>query len=322
MTGGISLKVTSRVPKKPIRNLPASINLDSNATVDDVKISIAKAAGISDHNRLGIYDPSTKKTLKDRRAPISSLEAVVKHGEVLVKDMGPQVSWRTVFVIEYLGPMLFHPPILALRNYIYPPVYSLIKNHVPQPATLNGELSFAQKAGFAMIMLHFLKREYETVFVHKFSAATMPVANIFWNSLFYWSAAGLLGALEIYAPFSPAANATDPITTYLGIALFVFGQVGNLRIHKYLSGLRKPGETERKLPQGFTFNLVTCPNYMFEVIAWAGIIVTTRSPSLIFFISIGMYYMWTWGWGKEKAYRKQFGDKYKKKRSVMLPGLL
>ena len=69
-----------------------SINLDSNATVDDVKISIAKAAGISDHNRLGIYDPSTKKTLKDRRAPISSLEAVVKHGEVLVKDMGMCMS--------------------------------------------------------------------------------------------------------------------------------------------------------------------------------------------------------------------------------------
>ncbi|KAH7040699.1 3-oxo-5-alpha-steroid 4-dehydrogenase-domain-containing protein [Microdochium trichocladiopsis] len=319
MAGGISLKVTNRVPKRPIKKLPSSIELGSDATVEDVKLALAKAAGIADHNRLGIYDPSTKKTLKDRKAPLSSLEAVVKHGEVLVKDMGPQVSWRTVFIMEYLGPMLFHPPILALRNYIYPPLYSLLKGHVPAPAT---ELSFAQKAGFAMIMLHFLKREYETVFVHKFSAATMPVANIFWNSIFYWSAAGLLGAFEIYAPFSPAALAKDPITTYLGIALFVFGQVGNFRIHKYLSGLRKPGETDRKLPQGFTFQLVTCPNYMFEVIAWAGIIIATRSPSLIFFISIGIYYMWTWGWGKEKAYRKQFGDQYKKKRSVMLPGLL
>ncbi|KXJ97193.1 3-oxo-5-alpha-steroid 4-dehydrogenase-domain-containing protein [Microdochium bolleyi] len=321
MAGGLSLKVTNRVPKKPIKKLPSSIDIAGDATVDDVKISVAKAAGISDHNRLGIYDPATKKTLKDRKARIADQEGISKHGEILVKDMGPQVSWRTVFVIEYLGPLLFHPPVLALRNYIYPPLYSLFKGHIPA-SPVTEELSLAQKAGFAMIMLHFLKREYETVFVHKFSASTMPVANIFWNSLFYWAAAGALGAFEVYAPFSPAANATEPLTTYLGITLFLFGQIGNFRIHKYLSGLRKPGETERKLPQGFTFQLVTCPNYMFEVIAWAGIIVTTRSPSLIFFISIGMYYMWTWGWGKEKAYRKQFGDKYKKKRSVMLPGLL
>lgn len=53
-----------------------------------MKLSVAKAAGISDHNRLGIYDPATKKTLKDRKARIADQEAIIKHGEVLVKDMG------------------------------------------------------------------------------------------------------------------------------------------------------------------------------------------------------------------------------------------
>jgi very-long-chain enoyl-CoA reductase len=32
--------------------------------------------------------------------------------------------------------------------------------------------------------------------------------------------------------------------------------------------------------------------------------------------------MYTWGWQKESAYRSEFGGKYKKKRYVMVPGLL
>jgi hypothetical protein len=31
----------------------------------------------------------------------------------------------------------------------------------------------------ALIILHYVKREYETIFVHKFSHATMPFRNIF-----------------------------------------------------------------------------------------------------------------------------------------------
>jgi very-long-chain enoyl-CoA reductase len=196
---------------------------------------------------------------------------------------------------------------------------------VPTPTAASGELSWTQQAAFAMIMAHFVKRELEVLFVHKFSANTMPAAFIVRNSMFYWMFAGLLGALEIYAPFSPAARAggllSSPLNV-LGLGLYVFGELCNAKVHWYLSTLRKPGETARKIPTGLGFNLVTCPNYMFEIIAWIGIILVTRSPTLVVFIVIGSYFMFIWGWGKEKAYRKQFGDKYKKKRSVMLPGLL
>lgn len=33
----------------------------------------------------------------------------LKDGDsIIVKDLGPQISWRTVFLIEYLGPLLIH----------------------------------------------------------------------------------------------------------------------------------------------------------------------------------------------------------------------
>ena len=225
-------------------------------------------------------------------------------------------------MVEYLGPLIFHPLFLGLRHHLYPPLYQLFKGALPEPIPGPG-LSFSQKLGFGMVVAHFVKRELETLFLHKFSANTMPAAFIFRNSFFYWAAAGLLGGLEVYAPFSPAARAPDrSALSYAGVALYLLGQLGNANVHYYLSTLRKPGETARKLPRGHGFGLVTCPNYMFEIITWAGIIAVTRSPALTLFISIGIYYMWIWGWGKEKAYRKQFGDKYKKKRFVILPGIL
>lgn len=32
---------------------------------------------------------------------------------------------------------------------------------------------------YVMIMVHFIKREWETLFVHRFSHGTMPFRNIF-----------------------------------------------------------------------------------------------------------------------------------------------
>ncbi|KAI3340250.1 3-oxo-5-alpha-steroid 4-dehydrogenase-domain-containing protein [Ustulina deusta] len=323
---GFTLKLTNRT-RKGLKGLPSTLALPDDATVEFTKKEIARATKTADFNRIGIFDPVSKKTLKDRNAVIREQEPVMKHGEIIVKDLGAQISWRLVYLCEYVGPLVFHPFFAGVRNHLYPAVYPYIKDIVPAPtpAASSGALTSVQQAAFLMIMAHFVKRELEVLFVHKFSTNTMPAAFIVRNSLFYWVFAGLLGALEIYAPFSPAAHAGDFLSSpldVLGLALYVFGELCNAHVHWYLSTLRKPGETARKIPNGLGFSLVTCPNYMFEIIAWIGIILVTRSPALVVFITIGSYYMYIWGWGKEKAYRKQFGDKYKKKRSVMLPGLL
>ncbi|KAI1115506.1 3-oxo-5-alpha-steroid 4-dehydrogenase-domain-containing protein [Nemania sp. NC0429] len=322
---GFTLKVTNR-SQKGLRGLPPTIELPDSATVEHAKKEIARATGTADFNRIGIFDPVSRKTLKDRLAVLREQEPVMKHGAIIVKDLGPQVSWRLVYICEYLGPLIFHPFFVAVRNHLYPAVYTYIKSIVPTPTTTTSEpLTSVQQAVFAMVMLHFVKRELEVLFVHKFSANTMPAPFIVRNSFFYWVCAGLLAAIEIYAPFSPSARPSPFLSSpldVLGLALFVLGELANANVHWYLSTLRRPGETARKIPRGLGFGLVTCPNYMFEVVAWLGVILVARSPSLVLFIVIGSYYMYVWGWGKEMAYRKQFGDKYKKKRSVMLPGLL
>lgn len=211
-------------------------------------------------------------------------------------------------MIEYFGPLLLHPLAIALRPYMY--------------TNGSAEMSQTQWLVFAMIMLHFVKRELETMFVHKFSANSMPFFNIFRNSFFYWALSGVLCAYSIYRPTSLAATANTPAVDAAGVLLYLIGELSNASVHWYLSTLRSRGGTERSIPVGYGFSVVTCPNYMYEVMAWAGIIIVSRDWSVALFILVGTSYMYTWARGKERAYRKEFGDKYKKKRYVMLPGLL
>jgi very-long-chain enoyl-CoA reductase len=219
---------------------------------------------------------------------------------------GAQISWRTVFIVEYLGPLLIHPLMYYGRRWIY---------GTSAPA------SQLQQLTLIMCVLHFAKREFETLFVHRFSAATMPASNIVKNSGYYWLLSGFNLAYWSYGPNSPAARPANPALMYAGIALFTIGELCNYSTHVTLKNLRRPGSTDRGIPQGLGFNLVTCPNYMFEAIAWIGVALVNWSLSTIVFIIVAVGQMGIWAWKKEKRYRKEFGDKYKRKRYAILPGI-
>lgn len=150
----------------------------------------------------------------------------------------------------------------------------------------------------------------------------MPAFNIFKNSGHYWGLAGFLIAYFTYSPTAPSATDSYPMVTYAALALYVIGELGNLNTHLVLRGLRSAGGTERGIPQGLGFDWVTCPNYLFESIAWVGMLLVTRSWSTAVFIVVAVVQMALWAKKKESRYRKEMGTKYKKKRFAMLPGIV
>nr|POE46913.1 putative enoyl reductase [Quercus suber] len=117
------------------------------------------------------------------------------------------------------------------------------------------------------------------------------------------------------------SNATNPGLTITALALYIFGEVANLNTHLVLRSLRSPGGTERGVPKGFGFDWVTCPNYLFETIAWTGILLLNKSWSTAVFIVITVAQMAAWAKKKEMRYRKEGGAKYQKKRYSMIPGI-
>jgi len=98
----------------------------------------------------------------------------------------------------------------------------------------------------------------------------MPIFNIFKNSSHYWGLSGLLLGGAIYGPWSSASKLANTIqdrdSFLIGCtAVWVLAQVGNLISHVILKNLRPAGSRVRKIPRGFAFELVSCPNYFFEV---------------------------------------------------------
>jgi very-long-chain enoyl-CoA reductase len=203
--------------------------------------------------------------------------------------------------VEYLGPLLIHPIL-----------YTILPS--PQP-------SYLQTLTLVLVMVHFIKRELETLFIHRFSAATMPAFNIFRNSAHYWLLSGLNMAYWIYIPTAAAAGESNRYITVLGIVLFLVGELGNLSNHITLRNLRSSGGTERGIPHGLGFGLVTCPNYMFEAIAWAGIALISWSLSTVIFAAAAIGQMAVWANKKESKYRREFGEEYQRKRYTMIPGV-
>ncbi|KAI9847363.1 MAG: 3-oxo-5a-steroid 4- dehydrogenase [Sclerophora amabilis] len=290
---------------KPIPRLPEETVVALNFSASQLYQQLAAQSGVSEH-RLRITKGSDGNFIPNSQEVSIDRTGLREQSVVYVKDLGPQIAWRTVFIVEYLGPLLIHPFIYALRPYIY-------KTDGP-PSTL-------QTLSLILIVLHFLKREYETLFVHRFSLSTMPARNIFKNSFHYWIFAGANLAYWIYSPSSPTARASNPIITSLAVALYVFGELSNFSTHLTLRDLRRAGGTERGIPHGYGFNLVTCPNYYFETLAWTGIWLATWSLSSGVFVVIAVGQMMAWAKKKEVKYRREFGDKYKKKRYAMIPGI-
>ena len=285
---------------KPFKKLPEDISAPYTGKASDLYNQLALKSDTSVH-RLRITKGSDGSLVPNSTDVSISQTGLRDQSTVYVKDLGPQIAWRTVFLVEYLGPMIIHPVLFALLPCSPP--------------------STAQTLSCALITLHFVKRELETLFLHRFSAATMPARNIFKNSAHYWLLAGANIAYWVYKSNSPTARQQNPIIICAGVLLFILGEAGNLSTHITLRNLRSAGGKERGIPDGLGFSLVTCPNYMFETIAWTGISLVTWSLSTLVFVLVAVGQMGVWASGKEKKYRREFGDRYMKKRSVMLPGV-
>ena len=104
----------------------------------------------------------------------------------------------------------------------------------------------------------------------------------------------------------------------LGIILFIVGYGINQYSDYLLINLRNPGETNYKIPHGFLFRWISCPNLFGELIEWLGFaLMTWCLPSWSFFI-------WTFAnlvpraIDHHKWYLKKFKN-YPKDRKAIFP---
>ncbi|KAJ1862734.1 3-oxo-5a-steroid 4- dehydrogenase [Coemansia sp. RSA 486] len=151
----------------------------------------------------------------------------------------------------------------------------------------------------------------------------MPLMNVFKNSFHYHMLSGLNLAYWVYSPSTAhgtplAAKLGNPTLMAVLTGVFLFAEASNLMTHVTLRNLRPPGTRVRRIPYGYGFDIVSCPNYLFETLAWVAIAGMTRSFAAVFFLIVSSGQMYIWAVKKHKQYKREFPD-YPKSRKAMIP---
>ncbi|CAN8061697.1 unnamed protein product [Agarophyton chilense] len=260
-------------------------------------------------DRQRFYAKQDSSTAK-KPAAISAEDVLADGCTLVFKDLGPQILWKTVFVVEYLGPLLLYPLFYIQPSWIYGSSYPPV----------SPEAREVQLAALIAWTFHYAKREFETLFIHRFSHATMPLRNLFKNSSYYWGFAAYVAYFVNHPLYTPPSVGQMVV----GMSIFYLMEFGNFGAHWTLRMLRPPGTKVRKIPRGGLFEFVSCPNYTMEIMSWLGFNIMTKTIPGILFMLAGAFQMLVWAQGKHRRYKKEFDGKgnrplYPPNRKILIP---
>ncbi|KAJ2367092.1 3-oxo-5a-steroid 4- dehydrogenase [Coemansia sp. RSA 2610] len=117
MRVNIDKRGSGTTPKQASSKYPFTVELPDSATVDDLKNAVYKQAK-------ALYPDRQRLTVGDKKTVLASGETLAKYSvndgdTIFLKDLGPQIGWRTVFYIEYIGPIIFHYLIYNFSELVY-----------------------------------------------------------------------------------------------------------------------------------------------------------------------------------------------------------
>ncbi|CEP60030.1 trans-2-enoyl-CoA reductase (NADPH) TSC13 LALA0_S01e01420g [Lachancea lanzarotensis] len=236
---------------------------------------------------------------ENKQIPITSDHAFedLSGAKLFAKDIGPQIGWRLVFCLEYLGPIIIHSLVYYLSTRP-----ELAKFHC-KSRPYN---PFITKVAYILVVAHYVKRELESLFLHKFAQSTMPFFNLFKNSFHYWVLNGaislgyfgygfLLKDITVFRIYS--AFKLDNFSLIL--ALFIASEFWNFWTHLKLrlwgDAQKAQGITQRVPLENGLFKIFVAPNYTFEVLAWTAFTLLFKLNifAVIFlFVSTAQLYLW------------------------------
>ena len=178
----------------------------------------------------------------------------------------------------------------------------------------------------AMWQAHYLHRTFVFPFRTRTSGKKMPLtvvgSGVLFNTVNAYINARFVSHIGEYS----ADWLSDP-RFLVGLAIFLAGMALNIRSDNILLKLRGSGEGEGegegeyKIPRGGAFRYVSCPNYLGEIIEWAGWALATWSLAGFAFFLYTAANLAPRALSHHAWYRARFPD-YPPDRKALIPGIL
>ncbi|XP_072776220.1 very-long-chain enoyl-CoA reductase isoform X3 [Taeniopygia guttata] len=164
--------------------------VEPQATVADIKNLFSKSHPQWYPARQSLRLDPKGRSLKDEDV-LQSLP-VGTTATLYFRDLGAQISWVTVFLTEYAGPLLIYLLFYFRVPFLYGARYDFT-------ASRHRVVHLA----CCCHSFHYVKRLLETLFVHRFSHGTMPLRNIFKNCTYYWGFAAWMAYYINHPLYTP-----------------------------------------------------------------------------------------------------------------------
>ncbi len=170
----------------------------------------------------------------------------------------------------------------------------------------------------AMFATHYVHRALIYPFRIRSSRQSITVAVVLMGAAFNVGNGYLNGRyLFTLGPAPSVSWLADP-RFFIGVTFFILGFSLNQYADRVLMGLRADGNAGYQIPSGGAYELVSCPNYLGEMVEWGGWALACWNPgALAFFVwtvaNLAPRAIWTHRW-----YRETFPD-YPAERKAILP---
>ncbi len=169
--------------------------------------------------------------------------------------------------------------------------------------------------------IHYLHRAYIFPFRIRVTGKRMPMVIAVFAIVFNLYNGYVNGRyLGAFADPYPLSWLYDP-RFIVGAVAFFIGFAINLHADTVLIHLRKPGETDYKIPHGGMYRYLSCPNYFGELLEWTGWAILTWSIPGLLFATWTAANLLPRAFNTHRWYHEKFPD-YPPERKAVIPFLL
>jgi steroid 5-alpha reductase family enzyme len=173
---------------------------------------------------------------------------------------------------------------------------------------------------FALWQVHYVQRVVVYPLRMRPGARGMPVGVA--AMAFVFNVVNAVANMASLAHFAPRDAAWLCDGRFVcGVVLFVAGMVINVTSDATLRRLRAPGQTGYQVPRGSLFRLVSCPNYLGEMLEWCGYALAAWSLAGLAFAACTVANLLPRALSHHRWYRETFAD-YPKDRKAVVPWVL
>jgi protein-S-isoprenylcysteine O-methyltransferase Ste14 len=174
---------------------------------------------------------------------------------------------------------------------------------------------------FLLWQLHYVPRAVIEPMRAKHAVAVLPVVIVVMGACFNVVNGCLQGAWLFWMGPERALDWLVSPTFLAGAGLFLAGIVINRTADAALRALRPAGETGYRIPRGGLYELVSCPNYLGEIVQWLGWALATWSLPGVAFALWTIANLLPRALAHHRWYRARFAD-YPAERRALIPLLL